>query len=318
MLIDGGTSSASQLIYSYLRAHVDALDVIIATHPHEDHIGGLAAALNAVPVGVIYSPVTEWDSPAFMALQRYASAPIIVPTEGDQFTIGDALVTILHCWSDAWDENDMSIVCRVDYGQTSFLFTGDAEYMSEYMMLDTQMSLEADVMLDSQMSLEADAMLESESADTMLDSQEASILTSQMSLEADVLKVGHHGSRSSSTKEFIEAVSPEYAVISCGRDNVYGHPHEETLSALEGVTVLRTDELGTIVFRSDGEELTIEVSSGIGEISDAQYIGNRKSMKFHYAYCESVQDMSPGNRVPFKDRETAIALGYAPCWRCKP
>jgi len=290
MLIDGGPPSASQFIFSYLRQHTDHLDYMIATHPHDDHVGGLAAALNAVPVDVILSPVETYKDSAFESVQRYADeqgAPIIIPYEGDEFDLGNALVTILHCWPDAWDENDMSICLRVDYGETSFLFTGDAEAMSEYMMLD-----------------------------------------SGMPLQADVLKVGHHGSRSSSTQEFVDAVRPRYSVISCGKDNSYGHPHQEVLDVLAGSTILRTDIQGTIVMHSDGESITFDVQDETrGEAINADkqdksdtgtYIGNRKSMKFHYPECEGVKKMSPKNMVPLASREDAIALGYKPCGLCKP
>jgi len=278
MLIDGGPSSASQFVYTYLRQEVGVLSVMIATHPHDDHIGGLAAALNAVPVDVVYSPVDGWDSRAWQNLKKYASAqgtPIVIPNEGDVIPLGGAEVTILHCWPEAWTENDMSIVLRVDYGTTSFLFTGDAEEMSEYMML-----------------------------------------TDQVPLRADVLKVAHHGSRYSSTPEFIEAVSPSWAVISCGAGNTYGHPHEETLAVLGSTQVLRTDQLGTIVFHSDGTSLRVE--SAASPVVEAVYIGNRNSMKFHYPDCPSVSDMAEHNKVSLASREDAIALGYKPCGNCKP
>ena len=220
MLIDGGGSSSGQFIYAYLKEHVDELVYMISTHPHADHVGGLAAALNAVPVGVIFSPVDSWNTKVFENVVKYAEmqgAPIVCPNEGDVFTLGGAEVTVLHCWPEAWETNDMSIVLRVDYGDISFLFTGDAEYMSEYMMID-----------------------------------------SGWELKADVLKVGHHGSDTSSTQEFIDAVQPDYSVISCGKNNSYGHPAEEVLERLKGSIVLRTDELGTIIMLSDGENIWID------------------------------------------------------------
>ena len=278
MLIDGGPASASQFLYTYLRKETDSLSVMIATHPHDDHIGGLAAALNAVPVDVIYSPVTSWNSKPWDSLSKFASAqgtPIIIPQEGDSFPLGGATVTILHCWPEAWAENDMSIVLRVDYGSNSFLFTGDAEEMSEYMML-----------------------------------------TERVPLKADVLKVAHHGSRYCSSPEFIEAVAPSWAVISCGEGNPYGHPHEETLRALAGVNILRTDQVGTIVFHSNEQTLTV-TTTGSPAVT-AVYIGNRNSMKFHYPDCASVADMAEHNKVPLASREDAIALGYKPCGSCKP
>ena len=224
MLIDGGGPSCGQFIYAYLRECVDELVYMISTHPHADHVGGLAAALNAVPVGVIFSPVDSWDTKVFENVVLYAEmqgTPIVCPNEGDVFTLGGAEVTVLHCWPEAWETNDMSIVLRVDYADTSFLFTGDAEYMSEYMMID-----------------------------------------SGWELKSDVLKVGHHGSDTSSTQEFIDAVLPDYAVISCGKNNPYGHPAEEVLERLKECTVLRTDELGTIIMLSDGENIWTDISSG--------------------------------------------------------
>ena len=278
MLIDGGPSSASQMVFSYIRQQVEELDVVIATHPHDDHIGGLSAALNAVPVGVIYSPVSEWNSTCWGNMKKYAEAqgtPIVVPMEGDAFSLGSAIVTIIHCWPEAWEENDMSIVLRVDYAETSFFFTGDAEIMSEEMML-----------------------------------------SDKIPLRADVLKVAHHGSRYSSSPEFLAAVKPKWAIISCGKGNAYGHPNEEVLQAFSQMTVLRTDQLGSIVFHSDGVALSME--AGIVSTADVNYIGNRKTMKFHRKECESVMDMSDKNKVPLSSRDDAIKMGFQPCGRCKP
>lgn len=222
MIIDGGPSDASSFIYSYIRntLELDFVDYVIATHPHEDHVGGIAAVLNAVPVDLILSPVLEWNTNVFDAVVRYADlqgAPMVLPDTGDVLHLGGATVTILHCWPEAWSTNDMSICLRIDYGETSFIFTGDAEYMAEYMMMD-----------------------------------------SGLPLSADVLKVGHHGSATSSTMEFLRAVDPTYAVISCGKGNSYGHPHESTLEALKSLDaqLYRTDLQGTIICVSDGKTIS--------------------------------------------------------------
>lgn len=185
---------------------------------------GLSAVLNAVPVDLILTPVLKWDSKAFNSMLKYAEAqgtPLVVPEEGDTMTLGGATVTVLHCWPEAIDygrTNDSSIVTRIDYGNTSFIITGDAEDWSEYMMIDDGLNL-----------------------------------------SADVLRVSHHGSSTGSTLEFLQAIQPKYAVISVGKDNGYGHPHKEVLDRLAevGAKVLRTDELGTIVFQSDGTTLTM-------------------------------------------------------------
>lgn len=228
MVIDGGPRSASRYVYNYIRKTLKLghLDYLVSTHPHIDHVYGVASILNAVQVDLLLSPVTKWDSRAFDNVLKYVAAqgtPLVVPEEGDTLQLGDATVTILHCWPEAVDmgrTNDSSIVVRIDYGETSIIVTGDAEDWSEYMMID-----------------------------------------SGMNLKADVLRVAHHGSKYSSTMEFLQAVQPEYAVISVGKENGYGHPDQEVLERLQAVgsRILRTDELGTIVMASDGE--TIRISS---------------------------------------------------------
>ncbi len=227
MIIDGGPASASSFVYSYIKNTLDLkhVDYIVSTHPHLDHVHGLAAVLNSVPVDLVLTPVLKWDSKAFNSMLKYAEAqgtPLVVPQEGDVLQLGGATVTILHCWPEAIDygrTNDSSIVTRIDYGKTSFIITGDAEDWSEYMMID-----------------------------------------SGMSLKANVLRVSHHGSFTGTTGEFLKAVQPEYAVISVGRANGYGHPHQEVLDRLKdaGAKVLRTDELGTIIMESDGENLVVQ------------------------------------------------------------
>ena len=227
MVIDGGPASASSFVYSYIRNTLELqhIDYVISTHPHLDHVYGLSSVLNAAPVDLILTPVLKWDSKAFDSMLKYAElqgTPLSVPQEGDTLQLGSATVTILHCWPEAIDygrTNDSSIVVRIDYGQTSFIITGDAEDWSEYMMID-----------------------------------------SGMNLKSDVLRVAHHGSNTASTAEFLRKIQPEYAVISVGKDNGYGHPHQEVLGRLAEVAakVLRTDELGTIIMESDGEAIAIK------------------------------------------------------------
>ncbi len=222
MVIDGGPPSASRILWTYLREvlHLTRLDCVVSTHPHIDHVGGLASVLNAVPADLLLTPVTRWDSRAFRSMMASAAAQgtaVAVPKAGDTLQLGGASVTVLHCWPEAIPlgrANDASIVLRIDYGRTSFLFTGDAEDWAEYMMIDAGASL-----------------------------------------KADVLKVSHHGSSTASTAEFLRAVRPGTAVISCGKNNDYGHPHSAVLNRLRALdcTVLRTDELGTVVLQSDGE-----------------------------------------------------------------
>lgn len=226
MVIDGGPRASASYVYNYVRKtlRLQHIDYVISTHPHLDHVYGLSSVLNAAPVDLLLSPVLKWDSKAFEYMLKYAEkqgTPISVPQEGDTLQLGSATVTILHCWPEAIDygrTNDSSIVVRIDYGTTSFIVTGDAEDWSEYMMIDAGVNL-----------------------------------------KADVLRIAHHGSNTASTMEFLQAVQPEYAVISVGKDNGYGHPHQEVLDRLEkaGSTILRTDEIGTIIIQSDGNTLTI-------------------------------------------------------------
>ena len=227
MVIDGGPKAASGMVYSYIRdtLKITHIDFLVSTHPHLDHVYGLSSVLNAAPADLILTPVLEWDSRAFGNMTAYAAAqgtPLAIPQEGDTMMLGGALVTVLHCWPEAVSlgrTNDASIVLRIDYGTTSFLFTGDAGDWSEYMMLDAGVNL-----------------------------------------RADVLKVSHHGSSTASTAEFVKAVSPAYAVVSAGAGNEYGHPHISVLRRLEdaGCSVLRTDISGTVVFRSNGMEVTLQ------------------------------------------------------------
>ena len=226
MIIDGGPASASEFLYAFIRdtLKLEHMDFVISTHPHEDHVGGISAVLNAVPVDLILSPLTEWNSKKFESMKSLASkqgAPIIVPDEGDTLQLGGATVTVLHCWPQAGTyttTNDTSIVVRIDYGETSIIVTGDAEYTSEYMMID-----------------------------------------SGLPLKADVLRVGHHGSYTSTTQEFLEAVGPQFAVISCGKGNDYGHPHQVTLNKLAGIELYRTDLQGTVLCVSDGHNIRFTV-----------------------------------------------------------
>lgn len=224
LLIDGGPPSASSKIHAVLQdLGITHLDHIIATHPDADHCGGIAGALHAVPCGTFYCSVTEHDTKTFDNIVKYlGDTPITVPKAGDSFVIGSAMVQFVGPVTPTRDTNNGSLVCRLTYGQTSFLFMGDAECESEVEML-----------------------------------------AQGAALDADVLKVAHHGSDSSSSEPFVSAVSPEYAVISVG-ENSYGHPDASVISRLarSGAEVLRTDELGTITFETNGHDLEVFFEKG--------------------------------------------------------
>lgn len=221
MLIDGGNKADSSLLYTYLKDHnITRLDYVVGTHAHEDHIGGLAGALHFAAADTVLCPVTDYDSEAFLDFRKTVEGQglsITVPKAGDSFSLGAATVTILHCDPTNDDPNNTSIVLRVDYGETSFLFTGDAEREAEETILD-----------------------------------------SEIDVRATVLKVGHHGSDTSTSYRFLYEVEPKYAVISVGADNTYGHPHDAVTSRLHDADteVYRTDTMGDIICTSDGNMVT--------------------------------------------------------------
>ncbi len=243
MLIDGGNVADSDLVSDYLASlGITHLDYIIGTHPHEDHIGGLSGPLKTCTVDTVFSPVTQCDSDVFRYFKRDAETRVTaltVPAAGDEFKVGSADVKILgpleNYMADSSSSsaaNNMSIVTKVTYGGTSFLFTGDASRQAESDMLDAY-STENSRSLTG----EADGLL-----------------------AADVLKAGHHGSNGSTTYPFLREIMPKYAVISVGAGNSYGHPHKDLLSRLSdaGAEIYRTDQMGTIIASSDGSSITFK------------------------------------------------------------
>ena len=290
MLIDGGNAEDSDLVYAYLERHgAKHLDYMVASHAHEDHIGGLSGALNYAAVDTAFSPVTEYNSKVFRDMVKFLGEQgksLTVPAPGDSFSLGSARVEILGPVKEYEDANDTSIVLRIDYGETSFLFTGDMEKGAE-----------------------------------------ADLLDSGADVKADVLKAGHHGSDTSSSYQFIRAVMPQYAVLSVGAGNKYGHPSDEVLSRFRdaGAEVYRTDMQGHIIAASDGKTVTFRTekeadtaTNPTGNPTLQTYIGNAGTMKFHLPDCASAKNIQADKREVFPSRLQALLEGYEPCGRCQP
>ncbi len=213
VLVDTGPSGQGNRIQSQLsKLKAEDIDYCFITHPHEDHIGSLAELLESVSIHELLLTGEGYSGELYRLAKEKGVIPE-QPTVGQTYEIGGSRMTALGPSFFGSDENNNSLILRIEYGAFSFLITGDAE------------------------------------------TDEEQTLTGQ--LGSTVLKVGHHGSKTSTGMPFLHQVQPQYAVISCGKDNDYGHPHQETLERLTaiGAEVHRTDEEGTIIFATDGTEL---------------------------------------------------------------
>ncbi len=226
ILIDAGTGESEDDLSYYLSSvGVDSFEYCIFTHPHEDHIGGADMIIEDYDVrNVIISPAIT-DTATFErlidALER-SEANVIEATPDSKYTVGDVEIMIMGPIKlEGRDLNNSSVITRVSYGAVRMMFTGDAEKVQENDLLEHY---------------------------------------SIFDLDCDFLKMGHHGSSTSSSESFIYAVSPYLAVISCGRNNEYGHPHSEIVGLLrrEGIEYHRTDELGDIVYICDGKRIELK------------------------------------------------------------
>ena len=296
ILIDGG--DRGNIVVNYLRNQgVSSLDLVIGTHPHADHIGGLINVMDAIPVKEIIDPGVAHTTITFEDYLDIIDEKDIIFTEGRAGMTrdlgGGAEMKIIHPSSPYSSHlNNASIVCRITFGEVSFMFTGDAEREAE-----------------------------------------SQILNRGYELDSDILKVGHHGSSTSTTQAFLNVVDPDVAVIMCGMNNQYGHPHHETLENLSAanIDIFRTDKHGTIVIKTDG--LTYEINkqpysydaqsrndqdSEETPVVSGAYVGSSKSDRYHYPNCHSAQNINPANLITFGSIEEARAAGYTPCGNCRP
>ena len=219
-LIDAGTATERGAILGALADRaIKHIDCLLLTHPHEDHVGNARMLLENYEVGtLIVSPFSADDLTYRLVLEAAQQRGVTchVASGGEVYSLGDAAVEILLADESAKEPNDASVILRVAYGKTAFLFTGDAELDGETALLSA---------------------------------------VGAEKLDCDFLKAGHHGSDTSCCEALLQAVTPTHVAISCGADNDYGFPHEALLSRLDavGATYHRTDEEGTLCYISDGE-----------------------------------------------------------------
>lgn len=222
MLIDGGNQSDGKNLVKYLEEdlNINDIDILVGTHPHEDHIGGLTDIINSLEIGKIYLPNATTTTKIFEKLLdtiEENNYKITVPKINEEFNLNNMNFKVIYTGTDESDLNNTSIVLKLKYGKTSYLFTGDATKTTEEKILDKDIT-------------------------------------------SDVLKIGHHGSSYSTTEEFLNKVNPKYAIIQVGTNNKYNHPSKQTLDKLneKNIKIYRTDENGTIKLTSDGKNINIE------------------------------------------------------------
>ena len=225
ILIDGGESEYAGTVNSYLALKgISEIDCYIFTHPHSDHVGAVPGIMRANDVNqVMMTTFSDINIPTTNTYEKLLDAvleedcDVVYASAGETYTYGELTLDIFSPSAQTDEYNDMSVVIKATYEDTSFLFTGDATQRVEKEML------------------------------------------SKFDLNSDVLKVGHHGSYTSTSEEFLSAVSPLLAVISCGTDNSYGHPHKDVVDLLNSheITVSRTDKQGNVIVYSNGKNIYI-------------------------------------------------------------
>lgn len=221
MLIDAGNNEDGEKLVNYFKSlGIEEFTYVFATHPHEDHIGGMDDIINNFKIDNYYMSNKLSTTKTFMDVLDALDGRNLkytVPNKGDTLKLGDANIKVIYPGDDKSNINDSSIVLKITYGKNSFLLTGDATSNVERKIYNED-------------------------------------------IKSDVLKVAHHGSSYSSTDVFLDRVKPYYAVISAGKNNIYNHPSNKTLEKLNkrNIKVYRTDLDGTITFTSDGENLSVQ------------------------------------------------------------
>lgn len=227
MLIDAGDNGKGEIVVNYLNdQNITSLKYVIATHPHADHIGGMADVLNNFDVERIIMPNAINNTKTFEnLLDTIADKGLKIreAKSGDRYELNGASFVILAPNAETYqDLNNYSVVVKLTNGNNSYLFTGDAEALSEKEIIDAYNYM----------------------------------------IKSDVLKLGHHGSTTSTSEEFFNMVNPKYGVITVGEGNTYGHPHREIIGLLEEnqIEIYRTDLHGSIISISDGENIIFKTT----------------------------------------------------------
>lgn len=291
VLIDAGEAEYSATVCQYLENNnVSSLDYVIATHPHSDHCGGLTEVIETFSVDNFITVETDQQTKTWLNVLYAVSnnnVNYIDAEVKDTYTFGNSSFEIMGPYGHNYE----------DYNDYSVVVKAKCGNTSFLLTGDAEKRVELEM------------------------------INNGADLSADVLKVGHHGSSTSSCDEFLDAVDPSYAVIMCGLYNDYGHPHAETVDSLNArdITTYRTDMLGTVVAVSDGNSIEFyydnedyNVATAKADVSTASYIGNKNSKKFHLSTCSGARDIKEENKVTFDSREEAVNNNYTPCKTCNP
>ena len=314
MLIDAGELGQGAVVNEYLKDHnVTQLDYAMITHPHSDHYGGMLDVL-----------------------------------KNEQVTTKNIVMTEAMNTTRTWEK----LVDYIDEKNYNVIFPKTNDTIT---LGDTTLTMYVpEIVKDlNNCSIVVRAEYQGMSAILTGDAEtpvETAMLDAGFNVQANILKAGHHGSRTSSGKKFLAAVNPQIALISCGKDNDYGHPHKETIEKFNKINLpmYRTDQLGSIVVTLDNNKMSLQTTSGTKEEiaivkgdnsgtaptekattktttkkstankKTAKYVGNKNSKVLHNKDCATVSKMSDANKVYFSSYDEAIAQGYTPAKDCNP